>query len=137
MEEILTAKIANIKKSFFLSFLYIKGLDLKMDLISAEGYKNAGVNVLKIEKTDELWISMKDVGVGLGVKSISDLVLKEIHGICEKKLTKEETTCYKMTEREFYEKFYKSSEDELNKNSNKKVFVKNTIMTNIINHCRG
>ena len=86
-----------------------------MDLISVEGYEI----------------------VGLGVKSISDLVLKEIHGICEKKLTKEETTCYKMTEREFYEKFYKSSEDELNKNSNKKVFVKNTIMTNIINHCRG
>ena len=32
-----------------------------------------------------LWVSMKDVGVGLGVKGISDLVLKEIHGICEKK----------------------------------------------------
>ena len=42
---------------------------------------------------------MKDVGVGLDVKSIS--VLKEIHGIYEKKeLTKEETKCYKITERE-------------------------------------
>ena len=67
---------------------------------------------------------MKDFGVGSGVKSISDLVLKEIHGICEKKLTKEETTCYKMTEREFYEKFYKLSKDELNTNSNKKVLLK-------------
>ena len=66
-----------------------------------------------------------------------DLVSKEIHCICEKKLTKEETKCYKMTEREFYEKFYKLSEDELNTKSNKNVFVKNTIMTNIINHCRG
>ena len=28
---------------------------------------------------------MKDFGVGSGVKSISDLVLKEIHGICEEK----------------------------------------------------
>ena len=28
---------------------------------------------------------MKDVGDGLGVKSISDLFLKEIQGICEKK----------------------------------------------------
>ena len=28
---------------------------------------------------------MKDVGVGLGVTNISDLVLKEIHGICGKK----------------------------------------------------
>ena len=42
-----------------------------------------------------------------------------------------------MTEREFYEKFYKLSEDELNTKSNKNVFVKNTIMTNIINHFRG
>ena len=56
-----------------------------MSLISAEGYKNAGVFYLIIKETDELWVSMKDVGVGLGVKSISDLVLKEIHGICEKK----------------------------------------------------
>ena len=43
---------------------------------------------------------MKDVGVVLGVKSISDLVLKEIQGIFRKKeLTKEEIKCYKMTER--------------------------------------
>ena len=42
-----------------------------------------------------------------------------------------------MTEREFYGKFYKLSEDELNIKSNKNVFVKNTIMTNVINHCRG
>ena len=45
-----------------------------MSLISAEGYKTAGVFCLKIRKTDELWVSMKDVGVGLGVKNIYDLV---------------------------------------------------------------
>ena len=55
-----------------------------MDLISVEGYENAKVICLK-NNTGDLWVSMKDVGVGLGVKSISDLVLKEIHGICEKK----------------------------------------------------
>ena len=55
----------------------------------------------------------------------------------KKKLTKEETKCYKMTERELYEKFYKLSEDELNTKINKNVFVKNTIMTNIMKHCRG
>ena len=74
-----------------------------MNLISAEGYKNGGVHCLKIRKP---WVGMKDVGVALGVKSISDLVLKEIRGIYEKKeLTKEETKCYKMTEREIYEKY--------------------------------
>ena len=109
-----------------------------MNLISAEGYKSASLHCLKIRKTDELWVGMKDVGVGLGVKSISDLVLKEICGIYEKKeLTKEETKCYKMTEREIYEKSDNLSEDELNIKSNKNVFVKNIVMTNIIKHCRG
>ena len=109
-----------------------------MNLISAEGYKNAGVHCLKIRKTDELWVGMKDVGVGLGVKSISDLVLKEICGIYEKKeLTKEETKCCKMTEREIYEKYDHLSEDELNTKNNKNVFVKNNVMTNIIKRCRG
>ena len=56
-----------------------------MNLISAKGYKNANVHCLKIRKTDEPWISMKDVGVGLGVKNISDLVLKKIYGNYEKK----------------------------------------------------
>ena len=28
---------------------------------------------------------MKDVGSGIGVKNISDLVLKETYGICERK----------------------------------------------------
>ena len=55
----------------------------------------------------------------------------------EKKLTKEENECYKMTEREFCEKFYNLDKDELNTKSNKNVFAKNTIMTNIIKHCRG
>ena len=110
----------------------------KIDLISAEGYKNANIHCLKIRKTDELWVGMKDVGVGLGVKSISDLVLKEICGIYEKKeLTKEETKCYKMTEREIYEKYDNLTEDELNIKSNKNVFVKNNVMTNIIKRCRG
>ena len=78
------------------------------------------------------------VGNGLGVKNISDLVLKEIYGAYEKKkLTKEEIKCLKMTEREIFEKFGKLSNNELDKLCNKSVFVKNTIMTNIINHCRG
>ena len=42
-----------------------------------------------------------------------------------------------MTEREIFEKFDKLSEDKLNTKSNKNVFVENTIMTNIIKHCRG
>ena len=57
----------------------------KMNLISAEGYKNAKFNFLTITKTNEIWVNMKNVGDGFGVKNISDLVLKEIYGIYEKK----------------------------------------------------
>ena len=48
-----------------------------MYLISVEGYKNAGVHCLRIEKTGELWVNMKNVGDGLGVKNISDWYLWE------------------------------------------------------------
>ena len=54
-----------------------------------------------------------------------------------KKLTKEEIKCYKMTEKEIFKKFDNLNEDELNTKSNKRVYVKNTIMTNFITHCRG
>ena len=55
----------------------------------------------------------------------------------KKKLTKEEIKNYKMTERGIYEKFDNLSKDELNTKSNKNVYVKNNVMTNIIKHCRG
>ena len=56
-----------------------------MYLISAEGYNNANFEFLTIKITNEIWVSMKDVGSGIGVKNIFDLVLKEIYGICETK----------------------------------------------------
>ena len=49
-----------------------------MYLISAEGYTNADVEFLTIKKTSEIWVSMDNVGSSIGVKNISDLVLKEI-----------------------------------------------------------
>ena len=42
-----------------------------------------------------------------------------------------------MTEREIYKKFTNLNEDELNIKSNKSVYVKNNIMTNIIRNCKG
>ena len=42
----------------------------KMYLISAEGYKNAKVDFLTIKTISEIWVSMKDVGSGIGVKNI-------------------------------------------------------------------
>ena len=65
--------------------------------------QNAGVPFLRVQKTDEIWQSMEGVGSGMGVKNISNLVLKEIYGICEtKNPIKEQIKEYKMTEREIY-----------------------------------
>ena len=71
-----------------------------MYLISAEGYKNANVTFLAIKTTSGNWVRMKDVGSGIGVKNISDLVLNEIYGICEtKNPSKEQVNEYKMTKK--------------------------------------
>ena len=83
-----------------------------MSLILAGGYKNAGVNLLIVRNSNEIWVSMKDIHNGLGVKNMPDLVLKEIHGRYEKKdLTHEQITKYETTEREIFEKY-----DNLTKN---------------------
>ena len=109
-----------------------------MYLISAEGCKNANVEFLIIKTTSEIWVNMKDVGSGMGVKNISDLVLKEIYGICEtKNPTKKQVNEYKMTKREIYKKFTNLSQEKLNTINNKKTYVKNDVMTTVIKRCRG
>ena len=52
-----------------------------MYLISAEGYKNAEVDIKMVRKTREIWASMKDVRSGMGVNIIYDLDLKELRGV--------------------------------------------------------
>ena len=107
----------------------------KMYLISAEGYKNAEVDAKIVRKTGEIWASMKNVQ---DVKNMSDLIFKETCGIYEtKNLTKEQTKNYKMTERKFFEKFDKLSEDKLNAKSNQNVYVRNDVITTVIKRCRG
>ena len=89
----------------------------KMYLISAEGCENSNVEFLTIKTTNEIWVNMKDVGSGMDVKSISDLVLTEIYGICEtKNPTKKPVNEYKMKKRQIYKKFTNLSEKELNTN---------------------
>ena len=105
-----------IKKKLFFFCIY------KMYLISAEGYKKASVHFLRVRKTGEIWSSMKDVHRGLGVKNMSDLILKEIYGIYEtKNLTNKQNQKYKMTEREIFEKYANLSKDEFNTKTNKKI----------------
>ena len=42
-----------------------------------------------------------------------------------------------MTERKIYEKFDNLSEEELNTKSNKTIYARNDVMTNVIKRCRG
>ena len=81
---------------------------------------------------------MKDAHNGLGVKNMSDLILKEIYSIYETKdLTNKQIQKYKMTEREIFEKYDNLSKDELNTKTNKNVYVKNDVMSTVIKRCRG
>ena len=66
-----------------------------MYLRSAKGHKNAECQFLRVQETGEIWASMKDTGGGMGVKNISDLVLKEIHDILKKNPTNKEISEYK------------------------------------------
>ena len=50
----------------------------KMYLISAEGYKNANVEFLTIKTTSEIWVSMKDVRSGMGIKKYMVFVKQKI-----------------------------------------------------------
>ena len=89
---ILISENSKIIKHFLLSKKLLFFLCIyKIYLISAEGYKHAKVDFLIIKTTDEIWVNTKDFKIVMGVKNISDLVLKEIYSICEtKSLTKKQ-----------------------------------------------
>ena len=109
-----------------------------MHLISAKAYENAEVDAKIVRKTGETWVNMEDIGSGMGAENISDLVLEEISGIlATKNPSKEQISKYKIIERNLYETFDNLSEEELNTKSNKTVYIKNDVMTNIIKHSRG
>ena len=68
---------------------------------------------------------MKNVHDGLGVKNMSDFVLKEIYSRCETKgLTNQQIKKYKITEREIFEKCTNLSENGLNKKTAKEFMSK-------------
>ena len=109
-----------------------------MYLILAEGYKNANVEFLTIKPTNEIRVSTEDFGSGIGVKNISDLALKEIHGICKtKNPTKQQVNEYNITKGKIYKKFTNLSKKQSNTKNNKNPYAKNDVVTTIIKWCRG
>ena len=59
-----------IKKFYFIFCVY------KIYLISAEGYKNAGVRFVRVRKIGEIWPSMKNVQHGVGVQNMQKTTKK-------------------------------------------------------------
>ena len=56
-----------IKNFYFFVFIYKR---------IQYGYKNYNVRQLVIQKTGEIWATMKDLEKGMGIKNIFDLVSK-------------------------------------------------------------
>ena len=110
----------------------------KTYLISAERYQNAEVGFLRVTKTDDIWLSMKNIHDGLGLNIVSDLVLKEIYGkYGRKNFADGEIKKHKMTEREVFKNYDNLSENELNSKNNKEVYVRNDVITCVTVHYRG
>ena len=101
----------------------------KMVVITIENCTNAKVHTIKVGNRELFWVIMIDVKNGLGIKNISDLVRKEIHGTFKtnnptKKQVKE----------------YKRSLQEITKDSmddSKIKYVCGDLMEKIIKNCRG
>ena len=64
--------------------------------IRSKNYTDAKVCTIKIGNKKLFWVKMNDVQNRFGVKNMSDLVKKEIHGIFEpKNPTKDQVKKYK------------------------------------------
>ena len=91
--------------------------------MKVENFVNAGVKTVQIKDAKHFWVKMRDVEKGLGVKSLPDLVRKEINGTgcndCKK---------YKRSLQELTGSMYDSMKDK---------YICNDIAEEIIKNCRG
>ena len=76
LEGILTAKIPN-NFFFFLYFLYIKGLNVKMAAITNEAYENSSTEVIT-DNCNNLWLNERHVEKQLGLTDLPALTNKYI-----------------------------------------------------------
>ena len=100
-----------------------------MAVITVEKCKNAKVNTVKVGNKELFWIRMIDIQNGLGLKNMSDLVRKEIHGIfsTDKPMSKQI-------------KEYKRSLQELTKcpmDDSEIKHVRSDLIERIVKTCRG
>ena len=100
-----------------------------MVVITVQGYTNARVHTITVGNRELYWVKIIDVQNGLGIKSISDLVRKNIQGIYETKDPTEE-----------HKRKYIKTEQETSKEPtdySKIKYVRSDLMEKIIKNCRG
>ena len=92
-------------------------------VLTIESFKKASVKTVQIKGSKHFWVKMKDEGDGLGLKNMSDMIIKEING----------TGCnnYKKHKRSLQEltgSMYDNMKDK---------YIQNGIAEKIIKNCRG
>ena len=113
-------KIHKLTKNIFFNFVYIKVV-----VITAENYTRAGVHTIK----ELFWVKMIDVQRGLVLKSMPDLVRKEIQGIYEtKKSTEDQNRQHIRTEQEITKKYTDDSKFK---------YARSDLMEKIIKNFKG
>ena len=96
-----------------------------MVFITADNYPHAGVHTITVKNKELFWVKLIDVQNGLGLKSISELLRKEMYAIFEiENITKEQKKKYIRTK--------KKQNDYYNYK-----YVKSDLMEKIIKNCRG
>ena len=79
-----------LNKKMFFSSMY------KMVVIIVQKYTDAEVHTITVGNRELFWVRIIDVQNGLGIQNISDLVRKNIQGICEtRNPTEEQVRKYK------------------------------------------
>ena len=92
-------------------------------ILNIENFVNAGVKTLQIKDAKHFWVKMKDVGDGLGLKIMSDVVIKELNGTCCDDFKK-----YKRSLQELTGSMHDNMKDK---------YIRNDIAEKIIKNCRG
>ena len=101
----------------------------KIVVITVEKYANACVHAITVENKKCFWVKLIDVQKELSLKSMPDLVKKEVCGIFEtKNPTKEQKKKYIKTESEITKK---PADDSKYK------YARSDLMEKVIKNCRG
>ena len=81
-------KVYRLRKKKFVEYY-------KMVFITTDNYADAGVHTIIVKNKELFWVKLIYVQNGLGLKSIIDLLRKEMYGIFEtKNITKEQKRKY-------------------------------------------